>query len=137
MITTDVAFTVPATAESVAPVRHRVASLAEAAGMSPTVVEDVRLGVTEAVANAVVHAYEDEGGPVQVKVGVDEPRRRLTVVVRDRGRGIASKPGGRQMTGYGLRIIRKLSPRATFVSSPATGTRVRMPFDLDRSALDT
>ena len=131
---TNVNFSVSAALESVVLTRRRVTELAERAGMCAPALEDVRLCVTEAVANAVVHAYADGAGTVDVSVEVEEPQRELTVVVRDQGRGISPRRDELE-PGYGLGIIRALSPGATITSTPGSGTEVRMPFDLDCSAL--
>jgi len=51
------AFSVPAFAESVPRVRESVADFVRNHGMPEPRVQDVRLAVSEAITNAVVHAY--------------------------------------------------------------------------------
>ena len=60
-----------------------------AAQMDPTLneLEDIKTAVSEAVTNAIVHAYPDSIGQVVVKVRIC-PDQVLEVTVRDHGRGI-------------------------------------------------
>ena len=55
----------PARAENVAVVRHALAGMAEALGMDPAQIADLKTVVTEACMNVVVHAYEEERGPAR------------------------------------------------------------------------
>ena len=57
--------------------------------MDPAQVADLKTVVTEACMNVVVHAYEDEPGPLEVSAYRDGDA--LVVTVRDRGAGI--RPG--------------------------------------------
>src|SRR3954449_10362814 len=82
----DLFLTLPARAENVAVVRHAIGGLGEAIDISDQVLSDVKLAVTEACTNAVVHAYPDGEGPLQVSAYVSEER--LMLVVCDEGRGI-------------------------------------------------
>ena len=60
-----------------------------AAQMDPTLneLEDIKTAVSEAVTNAIVHAYPDSIGQVVVKVRIC-PDQVLEVTVRDHGRGV-------------------------------------------------
>jgi anti-sigma regulatory factor (Ser/Thr protein kinase) len=81
-----------ATTAAVAGVRRAVVAFAELHGVG--VAPDVALAVSEAITNAVVHAYRDESaGPVRV-VACAEPGR-LVVVVRDYGCGMSPNPRAR------------------------------------------
>src|SRR4051794_37337790 len=79
----------PARAESVPPIRHVVAEMAERHGAEPQQLADIRLAVTEACANVVVHAY-DAGEPGELTVDAQVTGSRLTVEVSDTGRGLAA-----------------------------------------------
>ena len=83
-----------------------------AAQMDPTLneLEDIKTAVSEAVTNAIVHAYPDSIGQVVVKVRIC-PDQVLEVTVRDHGRGIpdiekARQPmfttGGEERSGMGI-----------------------------------
>ena len=88
------------------------------------VAPDVALAVSEAITNAVVHAYRDESaGPVRV-VACAEPRR-LVVVVRDHGCGMSPNPGSPGL-GLGLSVIGRLAAELNIERPDAGGgTRLR------------
>jgi anti-sigma regulatory factor (Ser/Thr protein kinase) len=78
-----------ATPAAVPGVRRAVVDFAELHGVG--VGPDVALAVSEAITNAVLHAYrQEQAGPVRV-VACAEPDR-LVVVVRDYGCGMSPNP---------------------------------------------
>ena len=79
----------PARAENVAVIRHAIGGLGEALDIGDQTLSDVKLAVTEACTNAVVHAYPDGEGPLEVAAYVQDDR--LMLVVRDEGRGIVPR----------------------------------------------
>lgn len=86
----------------------------------------VALAVTEAVANAVVHAYRNgDRGDVRV-VACAEPDR-LVVVVRDYGCGMRPRPDSPGL-GIGLPTIGHLAADFNIEAPEAAGTRLRMHF---------
>lgn len=110
--------------------RAGVAALAREAGATELQVDDVALAVTEACANAVVHAYAraDQPGPLAVWATADEDL--LTVVVRDWGAGF----GGGSLApglGLGLPLLHTLSQDVELVECSDRGVEVRMTFNLD------
>jgi serine/threonine-protein kinase RsbW len=126
----ELELTLPASADNVALVRHAVSAFVAEAGLASERVGDVLLAVTEACANAVVHAYEDApGGPLVVCARRAEEE--LVVGVRDRGRGMRPRidsPG----LGLGLPVIMSLSD-VVEIRPPADGaggTEVTMRFRL-------
>ena len=58
--------TLPATAENVMVVRQAIAGLGEALGLPGSRIADLKTVITEACNNVVLHAYEDEPGPLHV-----------------------------------------------------------------------
>jgi anti-sigma regulatory factor (Ser/Thr protein kinase) len=119
--------TLPARVGSLRGARNAVAEVAAAFGAAPAVVDDVRLCVGEAFANAVRHAYA--GGTGAVDVAAEGRGEELVVVVRDRGVGM--RAARRNGAGYGLRIIEELTLRHDIATAPRAGTEVRMVFALD------
>src|SRR4051794_40683903 len=121
----DIRLTMPARAENVALVRHVIGALAEALRLPATMVEDVKLAVTEACTNVVRHAYSGSDGPLDVRIEPTEAS--LTVVVTDHGRGIRPDPtsGG---AGLGLPLIAALANQLEIEEGPQHGSRVRMSF---------
>jgi anti-sigma regulatory factor (Ser/Thr protein kinase) len=127
----DLELSLPARAENVAVVRHAFGGLADVLDVSDQTLSDIKLAVTEACTNVVVHAYPEGEGPLAVRARVDD--RRLTVVVTDEGRGIlprADSPG----LGLGLPLIATLAESLELGTGEQDRTEVRMTFDLDGSS---
>jgi serine/threonine-protein kinase RsbW len=82
----DVEIDIPPRPEFVGVVRHVMAALGRVGNLSPEVVEDVKLAVSEACTNAVtVTARAGAPGPVTVSGTLEGER--IHVVVQDRGVG--------------------------------------------------
>ena len=107
-----------------------------AAQMDPTLneLEDIKTAVSEAVTNAIVHAYPDTIGRVQMKGRVCAGNV-LELTVRDYGRGIpdvdkARQPmfttGGEERSGMGFTIMESFMDKLTVRSVPGRGTTVVM-----------
>ena len=114
----------------------RLAVAGFAAQMDPTLneLEDIKTAVSEAVTNAIVHAYPDSIGQVVVKVRIC-PDQVLEVTVRDHGRGIpdiekARQPmfttGGEERSGMGFTIMESFMDSLRVRSAPGKGTVVTM-----------
>jgi serine/threonine-protein kinase RsbW len=117
----------PAAAENVGVVRHALAGLAEAAGMDPNRVADLKTVVTEACMNAVVHAYADEDGTGTMEVEAEREESALRVLVRDHGTGIRPRADtDRQSLRMGLPLIAALSSNFEIRGGPDQGTEVTM-----------
>src|SRR3954452_10227906 len=84
--TPDLQITLPARAENVAVVRHAFGGLGEALDVPDQTLSDIKLAVTEACTNVVIHAYPDGAGPMEVDATIGDDR--LSIVVRDEGRGM-------------------------------------------------
>ena len=114
----------------------RVAAAGFAAQLDPTLDElgDIKTAVSEAVTNAIVHAYPNELGRIVLKMKL-LPGSVLELSVRDWGRGIdnveqARKPlfttGGSERSGMGFTIMESFTARLTVRSVPGKGTAVQM-----------
>jgi serine/threonine-protein kinase RsbW len=126
---TGLLITLPAKPENVAVVRHAVAGLAERMGMLEPGVGDLKTVVTEACMNVVVHAYDEESGPLQVKVFEEDAC--LTVVVRDFGDGIRPRPEiERPSLRIGLTLIAALSSSFAISGGLGKGTEITMRLPL-------
>src|SRR4051812_16992757 len=96
-----------ATPDSVPVLRTAVAEFLVSLGTAEALVQTVKLAVSEALTNVVLHAYPDgEPGPVAITAVVDGSA--VEVVISDEGRGMvprADSPGA----GLGLPIIAQLA----------------------------
>jgi stage II sporulation protein AB (anti-sigma F factor) len=111
----------------IGPLRRRVASAVADTGAEDEVVAAIRVCVSEALANAVVHAYPGKPGSVEVVVEVDDEL--IVVTVRDEGQGFGGAPArARGDGGMGLEIIRKLTEHFKVTSDSDSGTEVSMTF---------
>jgi serine/threonine-protein kinase RsbW len=119
--------TLPATAENVMVVRQAIAGLGEALGLPSSRVADLKTVVTEACNNVVVHAYEDEGGPLHVSA---EPlESELMVRVADEGHGFRPRASaGDASLGLGLPLIAALSDSFEISGGAGQGSRTTICF---------
>ena len=114
----------------------RAAAACFASQMDPTLteLEDIKTAVSEAVTNAIVHAYPDSIGKVVLKLRIC-PGNVLELTVKDHGRGIpdvdkARQPmyttGGEERSGMGFTIMESFMDQLTVRSVPGKGTSVVM-----------
>ncbi len=114
----------------------RSAVAAFVAQLDPAVDElaDLRTAVSEAVTNAIVHAYPDRLGTVILTVKLYE-NGRVQVQVKDRGTGIpnveqAMEPlyttGGEDRSGLGFSVMESFTDRLRVRSTAGKGTTVTM-----------
>ena len=94
--------------------------------MDPDGIEAVRLAVSEAATNAVVHAYRDAAGDLAVRASATDAE--LLVVVSDTGIGLGPRPDSPGL-GLGMPLIASVTSRFRIVSGEA-GTEVHMTFPL-------
>jgi anti-sigma regulatory factor (Ser/Thr protein kinase) len=126
--TPDFELTLPARAENVAVIRHAFGGLGDALDVPDHALADVKLAVTEACTNVVVHAYPEGDGPMSVRAQLADGA--LTVVVSDEGRGILPRPDSPGL-GLGLPLIATLASSLELGTSDREETEVRMVFELD------
>ena len=130
----EVLLTMPARPEGVGVVRQALAGMADALDFDASVLADMKMAVTEACTNVVVHAYEEDAGVLEVEMLADEAG--LTIVVRDHGSGIQPRPARSEppALGLGLPLIAALSDSFELRGSAGRGTEVRMTFAYVREA---
>jgi stage II sporulation protein AB (anti-sigma F factor) len=118
--------------ENVGLVRLAVAALAGQGPFSVEDVEEIKVAVSEAVTNAIIHGYQGRGdGQVEVVARLDG--HRLTVTVRDEGVGIADveaamRPGSldEEHTGLGFAFMTAFMDEVSVNSRVGQGTSVVM-----------
>ena len=132
--TPEVRLTMPARAEGVSVVRQALSGVADVLDFDDAVVADMKMAVTEACTNVVVHAYEQEEGMLEVDMVTAEDA--LTIAVRDHGAGIHPRSSTRRTPalGLGLPLIAALSDAFELRGSSGEGTEVRMTFAYDRDS---
>jgi anti-sigma regulatory factor (Ser/Thr protein kinase) len=120
---TSLKLSLAADSESVGRARHAVSEFASEHGADP---DDVALAVSEAVSNAVVHAFRGrEPGRVDVRANVDGET--IIVTIADDGVGVAPNPDSPGL-GLGLALIGSLTERVELRrDGPGTTLVMRFP----------
>ncbi len=114
----------------------RSAVAAFAAQLDPTMDElgDIKTAVSEAVTNAIVHAYPEEMGVISLRARIIRGDT-LELTIKDHGRGIpdvkrAMEPlyttGGEDRSGMGFTIMESFMDKLQVRSKPGKGTTVSM-----------
>jgi serine/threonine-protein kinase RsbW len=121
----------PAVPGGVPRARQAVTDLCERLGLERALADDVRLAVTEACTNCVLHSHVVGEAPhptfvLDAHLDDDE----LVVVVRDFGAGLARATASRAGLGLGMKLIAQVCESSEVSSQPEGGTRVAMRFDI-------
>lgn len=115
----------------------RVVIAAFLSGIDPTVdeIEDVKTAVSEAVTNAIIHGYGEQGGRVVMRASLSAGKE-LFVEIADKGVGIADVEQAMQplfttgaaseRSGMGFSFMEAFMDRLVVESSVGEGTRVHM-----------
>lgn len=114
----------------------RLAAAAFAAQLDPTLDElgDIKTAVSEAVTNAIVHAYPNQLGKIVMKLRLLE-NQTLELVIRDWGCGMEDveqvrqplfTTGGEERSGMGFTIMESFMNQLAVKSAPGKGTTVTM-----------
>lgn len=115
----------------------RVAVSAFAVQLDPTldVLADIKTAVSEAVTNAIVHAYPGKMGLVEI-IAVLREDGMLEVSVADQGMGIAdieramqpffTTQPEKERSGMGFSVMQTFMDAVRVESAPGNGTTVRM-----------
>ncbi len=116
----------PARPEAVARARRDVAQAAGELGVDPGRLADLLLAVSEAVTNAVLHAYRDRA-PGGVRLELRREGDEVRVTVADEGAGMRPRPDSPGL-GLGLPLIARLSASLEVATGETGGTRLCMSF---------
>ncbi|URZ07190.1 anti-sigma F factor [Clostridium felsineum] len=119
----------------------RVTVAAFASQLDPTLeeIEDVKMAVSEAVTNSIIHGYENKGGIVTIVSSIKD--RELTIEVIDEGIGIeniekameplyTSRPD-LERSGMGFTVMESFMNNVKVESEKGKGTRIRMKKKFD------
>jgi anti-sigma regulatory factor (Ser/Thr protein kinase) len=115
---------IPGTPLGVRMLRRKMAGMAKDCGMDAKGIADVRLAVTEAATNAVMHAYATAEGDLRVTAAMRDGE--LAIVIGDTGPGLVEGRDSPGM-GVGLSVIATVAERLKIISHPG-GTEIHMAF---------
>jgi len=112
--------------------RMAVATFAAALNFNVPDIEELKVAVSEAVSNAVLHAYPDGQGDVTIEAYFEGDG--LVILVEDQGVGIsdldkAREPGyttAPDHMGLGLSFMESFTDELSISSTKGAGTKVRM-----------
>lgn len=119
--------------ENVGLARLTAAALAGQGGFSLPDVEEIKVAVSEAVSNAIIHGYQNRSdGWVELEMELDPSG--MTIVVTDAGIGMEDVARAREPAysddperlGLGFVFMESFMHGLEVESSPGQGTRVRM-----------
>ena len=128
-MTSEMTLEIPAKSVYVGVVRLALASVARAANLDEEKVEDLRMAVSEACANAVL-AHEEADANAPVTIIWREESDRILVEVGDRGRGRVPDPEdsivGAERHGMSIALLRSLVDECAFEPRPDGGLNTRL-----------
>lgn len=118
-------------AENVSIARMLVAALAAHADLTLAELDEIKVAVSEAVSNAIIHGYENDPGQT-VEVIAEISANKLTVEVKDEGVGIenieqAMEPNysaTEDRMGLGFSFMKSFMDQVEVISAPGKGTTV-------------
>jgi anti-sigma regulatory factor (Ser/Thr protein kinase) len=121
----------PAVASSVSAARHALVAFAKSVGADEEQLDRVRLAASEALTNAVQHAYRGCGDSREAPIHVAAwlTRGELWILIADEGRGVCCRGDSRGL-GLGLALIAELSESFQIVRRSGGGTEVRIQLRL-------
>jgi len=132
-VTSPLRRSLPAVPASVPVLRSAVAEFVVAVGVREPQLAQVKLAVSEAVTNAVMHAYGDADEPGEVRVATCLRGGTVYVTVSDDGVGMMPRldsPG----LGVGLPFIADTADTLDIGSTDEGGTELRMSFRVPGAA---
>src|SRR4051794_14548335 len=119
---------VSATPDQIAVLRSEVTDYAHRVGIADGRLGDVRLAISEAATNAVLHAYRDrEPGQIRVQANVQADGC-LYIVVEDDGFGPLPRPDSPGL-GLGLPTIASVADAVELSAGSSKGARLSMRFN--------
>ena len=119
----------PSRPDSLASIRDAVERVVRACGMDETAVQDIRIAVSEAATNAIIHGGAPEDAEVHLRV--ERLRGELLIVIADQGHGMRPRTDSPGL-GLGLPIISGFARRMEVISRGALGgAEVHMAFPMN------
>ena len=127
-------FSLQAQLENLVDVRAYIDEKGQALGLEKQLLGDLRLVVDEAVTNVVLHAYQGNGGPVELELS----RHENNVVVRIRDEGPPLNPDGvadpaldtalaeRAPGGMGIFLMKQMMDEVIFEPLASGGNELKL-----------
>jgi serine/threonine-protein kinase RsbW len=128
----EVALCLPREARTIGVIRSAITSILVPLGVTPECIEDIRLAVSEACTNVIVHAGSDD----EYEVVARADGHRCYITVKNSGNGFDAgsldgvMPSPRSARGRGVAIMHAVMDRVELASRPRAGTVVRLVRDL-------
>ncbi|MDT8901096.1 anti-sigma F factor [Anaeroselena agilis] len=128
----EIRMSFPSNSENVGIARITAAAFASQLDLTISDIEEIKVAVSEAITNAVIHGYGAGEGEIEFTLMLDGDR--LEFVVADHGKGIADIEQARQPSfstdpdrmGLGFVFMESFMDEVVVESAVGTGTTVRM-----------
>jgi stage II sporulation protein AB (anti-sigma F factor) len=122
----------PSNSENVAIARVAAAAFAAQLDLTLNDIDEIKVAVSEAVSNAVIHGYGDKPGEIEFTMSLAD--NQLEFIITDHGKGIADIKQARQPSfstdpermGLGFVFMESFMDDLEVVSAVDQGTTVRM-----------
>lgn len=112
--------------ENIGAVREAVDRAARDFGMKEGARNDLKTLVSEACANAVLHAYADDEADKPLEVELARQGEAIEVVVRDHGQGVSARPDPKPASlRLGLLLVGAMASSFQLRSARGGGTELR------------
>jgi len=116
--------------------RLAAASFASQLEFTLTEIEEIKMAISEAVTNSIVHGYGQEKGWIKLEMGIKD--RTLILELTDWGKGLTEEKGEKEQDvggeGLGLIFIRNFMDQVDIESHPGQGTKVKMSLKAGRES---
>ena len=129
-----VKLTIQSLPENIALARVFVAAFIAQVDLTVDELEDIKVAVSEAVSNAIIHGYENPNEMVQIITRIYDTYVEIEVI--DHGKGIEDIELARQplytskpeleRSGMGFTVMETFMDQVEVISAPGQGTKVRM-----------
>ena|SRR5947209_19413292 len=120
--------TYPAVPDAVPTARKALTDFARDAGAEGEQLQALRLAASEAITNAIIHAY-DLGVKGEVCISATYLHGELWLLIGDTGHGMRARDNSPGL-GLGLALIAQLADDFQILSRGSGGTELRMRFNL-------
>ncbi|MBM7555265.1 anti-sigma F factor [Halanaerobacter jeridensis] len=112
--------------------RITAASFAAQLDFTVSEIEELKVAISEAVSNAIVHGYQEENG--EIEISMELSHNQLIIVVVDEGVGMANPKEAFKASytttdermGLGLTFINSFMDKVEIDSKVEVGTKIKM-----------